>query len=282
MTLEEFNKLDNAAAAKELFSCCGSAKWVELLVKDLPFASEETLVKNATTIWYNECDKTDWMESFMHHPRIGDKKSLEKKFAGKEQSAIAIASGAVIDALLTANDDYEKKFGFIFIVCATGRSAEEMLRLLNDRLGNSADEELNIAMGEQHKITLIRFKKLLDNANFQFLQMSQLTTHVLDTSIGKPGKDITVKLMQRNAGDWHTIAQGTTNADGRISDLLPAEKKLVPGDFKLVFETGNYFAANNVNGFYPEVEIQFTIADDLHYHVPLLINPFGYSTYRGS
>jgi len=282
MTLEDFNKLDRDAAAKELFSCCGSQKWVDSLMKDFPFASEEGLVKKATAIWYDECSSVDWLESFTHHPRIGDKKSLEKKLAGKEQSAVATAPDVLIDALLAANTDYEEKFGFIFIVCATGKSAEEMLRLMNDRLGNRLDEELNIAMGEQHKITLIRFKKLLDNANFQFLQMSQLTTHVLDTSIGKPGKDITIRLMQPKDGDWQTIAQGVTNADGRIGDLLPAEKILVSGNYKLVFETGNYFAANNVKGFYPEVEIQFTVTDDAHYHVPLLINPFGYSTYRGS
>ena len=282
MTLEDFNKFDKDAAAKELFSCCGSEKWVALLMNDLPFVSEEALVEKATRIWYGECGKTDWLESFTHHPRIGDKKSLEKKFAGKEQSAVATAPGEIIDALLKANNDYEKKFGFIFIVCATGKSAEEMLRLMDDRLGNSLEEELNIAMGEQHKITLIRFKKLLENANFQFLKMSQLTTHVLDTSVGKPGKDMTIRLMQRENDAWQTIAQGVTNEDGRIGDLLPAEGKLTAGNYKLVFETGNYFAANNIKGFYPEVEIQFTVTDDAHYHVPLLINPFGYSTYRGS
>ena len=282
MTLKEFNKLDGDIAAKELFSCCGSEKWAALLMNDFPFASEEALVKKATMIWYEECGKKDWMESFTHHPRIGDKKSLEKKFAGNEQYAVATAPDAIIEALLAANNDYEKKFGFIFIVCATGKPAAEMLRLMNDRLGNSIKDELNIAMGEQHKITLIRFKKLLDNANFQFLQMSQLTTHVLDTSIGKPGKDMTIRLMQRNGDAWQTIAQGITNADGRIADLLPAEKKLTLGNYKLVFETGNYFVANNIKGFYPEVEIQFGVVDDTHYHVPLLINPFGYSTYRGS
>ena len=282
MRLEELNKLDRDAAAKELFSCCGSEKWVSLLMKHFPFESEEAMVKHATTIWYEECDKADWVASFTHHPRIGDKKSLEKKFAGKEQSGLATAPEAVIEKLLGTNNDYENKFGFIFIVCATGKSAEEMLRLLEDRLSNSQTEELHIAKGEQHKITLIRFKKLLDKANFQFLKMSQLTTHVLDTSLGKPGINMTIRLMQSDDDGWQAIAQGITNADGRISDLLPAEKKLTPGNYKLVFETGNYFAANNIIGFYPKVEIQFKVADDAHYHVPLLINPFGYSTYRGS
>ena len=282
MTLADFNKLDNEPATKELFSCCGSALWVSLLMKQFPFTSEKNLVNIATSIWYDKCVKEDWLQSFTHHPKIGDTNSLKEKFAGKEQAGVAAASDEVIEALTKANADYENKFGFIFIICATGRSAAEMLRLLNDRIKNSYDEELNIAMGEQHKITIIRFKKLLTGSNFQFLKMSQLTTHVLDISIGKPGADITIRLMSKINDAWQTMAQGVTDADGRISDLLPPDKKLIPGIYKLVFETGNYFAANNIKGFYPEVEIQFTIFDDAHYHVPLLINPFGYSTYRGS
>ena len=282
MTLIDFNKLDSETTAKELFSCCGSALWVSLMIKKIPFASEKELVDNATLIWYNDCKKEDWLQSFTHHPKIGDTKSLAEKFAGKEQAGVAAASMELINALANANTEYENKFGFIFIVCATGRSAAAMLRLLNDRINNSYDEEVHIAMGEQHKITIIRFKKLLTDADFKFLKMSQLTTHVLDTSIGKPGKAITIRLMFKLGDNWQTMAQGITNTDGRISDLLPPDKKLTPGVYKLVFETGNYFTANNCKGFYPEVEIQFSVVDDTHYHVPLLINPYGYSTYRGS
>ena len=280
MTLSEFNNLDKDKAARELFSCCGSQKWVALLMKDFPFESHEILIKRATTIWYDECDKKDWLESFTHHPKIGDKKSVTEKFAGKEQAGVASATETTIDELAKANKEYEIKFGFIFIVCATGRSAEQMLRMLNDRLENDMAGELNIAMGEQHKITLIRFKKLFED--FQFLQMSKVTTHVLDTSTGKPGKDIGVRLMQSVNNEWKTIAQGITNADGRVPDLLPGEKILSAGNCKIVFETGNYYAKQNIKTFYPAVEILFTIFDDSHYHVPLLISPFGYSTYRGS
>ena len=157
-----------------------------------------------------------------------------------------------------------------------------MLRLLNDRIKNSHEEELGIAMGEQHKITIIRFRKLLDKADWKILKVSQLTTHVLDTSLGKPGKDITIRLKHMPGGSWQTMAQGITNADGRIGDLLPPNKNVAPGNYKMVFETGDYFKTNNIKGFYPAVEIEFTVFDDGHYHVPLLINPFGYSTYRGS
>lgn len=282
MTLETFNSLDRDTAAKELFNCCGSAKWVSKLMEAFPFASEKALVEKATSTWYGACSSADWLESFTHHPQIGDKKSLEQKFAGKEQAGVLAATDETINALTKANTDYLNKFGFIFIVCATGKSATEMLQLMQSRLGNRAEEELHIAMSEQHKITIIRFQKLLSNANFQFLKMSQLTTHVLDTSIGKPGQNITVKLLELATGNWQMITQGVTDADGRISDMLPADKLLNPGTYKLIFETGLYFSANNIKSFYPEVEIQFSVFDEAHYHVPLLLNPFGYSTYRGS
>ncbi len=282
MTFSEFNKLGKEEAGRLLATCCGSAKWLSLLMQGFPFANENELVSKAEVAWYDQCNEADWLEAFTHHPKIGDVKSLAEKFAGKEQEAVGTASKDIIEALAKANNDYEHKFGFIFIVCATGRSAAEMLRLLLDRISNIRSAELNIAMGEQHKITILRFKKLIDTGNWQSLKVSQLTTHVLDTSIGKPGKDISIRLKQFANGCWQTIAQGITNADGRIDDLLPSNRNVLPGNYKMVFETGNYFAANNTKGFYPEVEITFLVFDDGHYHVPLLINPFGYSTYRGS
>ena len=112
--------------------------------------------------------------------------------------------------------------------------------------------------------------------------MSQITTHVLDISAGKPGNDIGVSLMGEINNEWQTIAQGVTNADGRISDLLPDEKTLSAGVYKIIFNTGEYYKIQKIKTFYPAVEILFTVFDDTHYHVPLLISPFGYSTYRGS
>ena len=166
MTLSSFNNLDKETAAEKLFSCCGSSKWVSLMMKDFPFESGKVMKEKAIAAWYNECGKEDWLESFTHHPKIGDKKRLSEKFAGKEQESVASASDEIIEALAKANKEYEKKFGFIFIVCATGKSAIEMLQLLNDRLKNDKEIELKIAMTEQHKITLLRIKKIIDTANF--------------------------------------------------------------------------------------------------------------------
>ena len=282
MNVAEFNVLEKEVAAKHLMDCCGSMKWVSKMMQHFPFSSEKQLVDLSTDIWYDQCIEGDWRESFTHHPKIGDVKSLTEKYAGKEQAEVAVATEVTINALAQANADYEKKFEFIFIVCATGKSATEMLQLLLDRLQNTMDEELHIAMGEQQKISIIRFKKLLTSSNFDFLKVSQITTHVLDTAVGLPGKDISIRMQVKQNGVWQTIAQGITNADGRIPDLLPQERLLKPDTYKMVFDTGSYFKRQNLKTFYPEVEIIFNTFDDAHYHVPLLVNPFGYSTYRGS
>ena len=286
MTLEEFNHLPKEEAAAQLATCCGSAKWQTELMKSFPFTDEQALLNKAVSDWY-ACSEADRLEAFTHHPKIGDIESLTEKFAstqhlaGKEQAGVNEASLAVIQELALANAEYEKKFGFIFIVCATGKSAHEMLRLLKDRLQNTRAEELYIAMGEQAKISFLRLKRMIDG-DWSKIKGSQLTTHVLDTSLGKPGENITIRLKIKNNNIWESFAQGVTNSDGRVSELLPAGKDLAPGNYMIVFETGHYFEAQKIKGFYPEVEIQFTVFDDAHYHVPLLINPFGYSTYRGS
>ena len=112
--------------------------------------------------------------------------------------------------------------------------------------------------------------------------MSQLTTHILDTTKGRPAAGVAVVLHTQADDDWREIAHGNTNADGRVPDLLPREQPLVPGVYKLKFLTREYFEREGTAHFYPFVEICFTVTDASHYHVPLLLNPFGFSTYRGS
>jgi len=112
--------------------------------------------------------------------------------------------------------------------------------------------------------------------------MSQITTHILDTTKGKPANDITIVLYYGENNEWTEITRGKTNNDGRISDLLPKEKILEAGIYKMRFETKDYFDKERIPTFYPYVEIVFDIRSTEHYHIPLLLNPFGYSTYRGS
>ncbi len=114
--------------------------------------------------------------------------------------------------------------------------------------------------------------------------MSAITTHVLDTARGRPAEGVPVALeIQTNEGGWQTLGRGKTDADGRLRDLLSQEQKLTKGVYRLTFDTATYFDSLGLGGFYPEVSVTFSVADaSQHYHVPLLLSPFGYSTYRGS
>ena len=113
---------------------------------------------------------------------------------------------------------------------------------------------------------------------------SPITTHVLDTMRGTPAVGIPVIFeIQSGSQEWKELARGVTNQDGRIGDLFPESKKLTPGIYRLTFQTASYFEAAGVKGFYPQVQVVFELREPItHYHIPLLLSPFGYSTYRGS
>jgi len=165
MTLNEFNSLDFNHQKELLTQCCGSGKWVKKMLTVLPLESLDKVFKRADIKW-SECTAQDWLEAFEHHPKIGDINSLKKKFANtaqwasNEQSGVNAADDKILHELAKGNEDYEKKFGYIFIVCATGKSAAEMLSILQARLPNDPSAEIRIAAGEQSKITKIRLQKL--------------------------------------------------------------------------------------------------------------------------
>ena len=113
--------------------------------------------------------------------------------------------------------------------------------------------------------------------------MSSITTHVLDTSLGRPAAGVPVSLEIRAGTEWNNLGPGETDGDGRITTLLTASHKLAPGTYRLTFDTSSYLGANKTPVFYPQVQVTFDIADTTqHYHIPLLLSPYGYSTYRGS
>ena len=114
--------------------------------------------------------------------------------------------------------------------------------------------------------------------------MSPITTHVLDTSLGRPARGVPARLeMQEGDGGWRFLGAGATDADGRLRDLLPDDFDVRPGICRLVFDTAAYFETQSLRSFYPHVAVVFLVHDAAqHYHVPLLLSPYGYSTYRGS
>jgi 2-oxo-4-hydroxy-4-carboxy-5-ureidoimidazoline decarboxylase len=158
---EWLNRAPADEARQWLATCCGSTEWVERMLRRRPFGSDDQLLALARAEWF-ALTPDDWREAFRHHPKIGDRESLRARFPStaalseSEQRGVTGASDMTLDALAEGNREYEDKFGYIFIVCATGKHADEMLGLLRERLGNDPQAELLTAAGEQAKITELR------------------------------------------------------------------------------------------------------------------------------
>jgi 2-oxo-4-hydroxy-4-carboxy-5-ureidoimidazoline decarboxylase len=160
------NAASEADAREALARCCGSIRWVERMLAARPFASSDALLSLADEIW-NGLDSDDHLEAFRHHPQIGTNPAeLARKFpdsaswAAQEQAGASGADSQTLSALRAENLTYAAHFGFIFIVCATGKSADEMLALLRARMPNHRATELRVAAAEQAKITKLRLEKL--------------------------------------------------------------------------------------------------------------------------
>jgi len=164
--LKRLDALAEPDARAAFLRCCGSRRWAEAMARGRPYADQHALLAAAERA-AGPLVRADWLEAFSHHPRIGDRAALAERFpatagwSASEQGGVAAAGEDVLGALVRGNGEYEARFGHIFIVCATGKSAPEMLALLRGRIANEPDAELEIAAAEQRKITAIRLKKLL-------------------------------------------------------------------------------------------------------------------------
>ncbi len=166
--MKNLNSKTENELREALTRCCGATNWVDGMLAHLPYTSAEDLQAKAKMV-YGDLDTADYQEAFTHHPKIGgDLAKLREKFAttadwsGNEQASVKQASEETLQRLAAGNEAYYEKFGYIFIVCATGKSAGEMLALLEERLPNDPADEIKIAAGEQEKILEIRLNKLLD------------------------------------------------------------------------------------------------------------------------
>ena len=172
LTLAQFNDLSQEVAIAQLLTCCTSKNWAYKLADARPFADFDALLISSDAIWNKvQNDEANLLEAFDGHPQIGNVASLKEKYRNTQSSAAHEQSGAndaadeVLEALAKGNRDYLDKFGFIFIVFATGKSAQQMLDLLLARLPNDRAIELANAAAEQNKITRLRLTKLLGNAS---------------------------------------------------------------------------------------------------------------------
>jgi OHCU decarboxylase len=164
--LASLNSLPPNEAENELLKCCGSKEWARQVLAEGPFESVADLLAKADRAWWS-LDPGDWLEAFHSHPKIGEKKAAAataaeaQRWSEDEQSGTRNSAAETMAALAKLNRVYEEKFGYIFIVCASGKSSEEMLGIVGDRLSNSPEQELRIAAAEQAKITQLRLKKLV-------------------------------------------------------------------------------------------------------------------------
>ena len=164
-TLDAWNKADEATAFDAMIACCGAKRWASAMVALRPIDSVAGLSEAADRVW-STMDEADWMEAFACHPRIGERKSAHAgaksvAWSKQEQSSATIAADVVLAEIAEGNARYEERYGFTYIVCATGKSAGEMLAILTRRLGSDRETELREAAEQQRQITQIRLGKWL-------------------------------------------------------------------------------------------------------------------------
>ncbi|KAG2486997.1 hypothetical protein HYH03_014369 [Edaphochlamys debaryana] len=239
-------------------------------------------------------------------------------FSKGEQAAASQSLSADVHAELTEwNQRYLDKFGFIFIIFAKGKSSPQILDALKKRFNRMPHEELQTAASEQMKITELRLNGLFgaqgeDAATTAARRAEQvlthlspghggaplrspITTHVLDTATGLPARGLPLALSKQDevSKTWEIVNEGVTNDDGRVGNLMAPGNYIPPGRYRMFFDTAAYLAAcrqahpafYSEVPFYPEVVVEFIITADKateHYHIPLLLSPYGFSTYRGS
>ena len=166
-SVRRLNGLSADLAEAEFLKCCGSTRWAEEMTEARPFASVEEIARKADEIW-SALGANDWLEAFRAHPRIGEKKAATSqseqaaRWSAQEQSRAQQAADETKAAIAEGNRIYEDRFGFIFIICASGKAADEILSALNGRLANDRETEMRIAAEEQSKITQLRLHKLVE------------------------------------------------------------------------------------------------------------------------
>ncbi|CAL4914721.1 unnamed protein product [Urochloa decumbens] len=302
-----------ALTVEDMLRVNGSRRLAAAMAAASPFSSLADALLAARRIWLNEVDVNGWLEAFAAHPAIGTTSPSVSKWSKEEQSAaISTATDSTAQELAEWNAKYREKFGFVFMICASGRTAPEVLAELKRRYVNRPIVELEAAAQEELKITELRLAKLFSSEptvpsttnkgpNIQSDKASgssnrsrpPITTHVLDVARGSPASGIEVHLemwkdvsappsfSNKDFNGWATLGSSITNNDGRSGQLMDIVDNVAPGFYRISFNTSKYAPA----GFFPYVSIIFEIKESQtaeHFHVPLLHSPFSFTTYRGS
>jgi 2-oxo-4-hydroxy-4-carboxy-5-ureidoimidazoline decarboxylase len=226
------------------------------------------------------------------HPDLANKTQRAAGLTAEstaEQSSLGLdrLSDAEYEAFERVNNAYRAKFGFPYIVCARRQTRDSILRDFERRLPNDAKTEMQVSLAEIYRIAALRLDQLV-TADDRLAVHGRLSTHVLDTHSGKPAAGISVVLTElSDLGETRVIARAVTNSDGRTDQPLIGGRPVPIGRYELLFRVGEYFAGRNVPmsdpPFLDQIPLRFSVSDpEGHLHVPLLVTPWSYATYRGS
>ena len=295
-----FNEVDIETAKSVIKDIFHSEKVINRIVELRPFENMADLTSKINKTLHL-LDDADFMDCIKNHKRLGDAISKNRlKFIDEEGDPLKLD---LVDEIHKYNNLYEEKFGHIYILSVSGKSIEDILASMKSRLENEKTQEFNICVEEVKKIIHVRIpnvlnafattreerKMKLEKENKPELELKVnkpqlITSHILDLSSGRPAEGVKALLFsyQENIKDWLLVGNDSTNQDGRMSNLLSGNDLSI-GFYKVLFQTGEYFEKRKLETFYPEVEVKFQIKDSTQkYHIPLLLNQYGYSTYRGS
>ncbi|MFL6798870.1 MAG: 2-oxo-4-hydroxy-4-carboxy-5-ureidoimidazoline decarboxylase [Xanthobacteraceae bacterium] len=292
VTLQKLNAAEKTAFVDELGEIYEHAPWVaEAAYAQRPFASLNAL-HEAMTNAVREASAEQRIALLKGHPELAGKAAragVMTPDSNAEQGSAGLdhLSEAEYGAFHRLNDAYRKKFGIPFIVCVRRHSKESILHQFERRLQNGAAAETKAALTEVFRIAALRLDQRVEAAD-KLKVHGRLSTHVLDTHAGHPAGGVTVELLELpNHGPPRVLAKTTTNLDGRTDQPLIGGRPVPIGHYQLRFHMGEYFSKRGTPHadppFLDVVPVQFAVAEpEGHYHVPLLVTPWSYSTYRGS
>jgi len=291
IALPDLNHMQKAAFVAALGEVFELAPWVaEAAFAKRPFASV-TALHEAMFGAVRAAPHADQLTFLRNHPDLAGKAARAGALTDdskREQASVGLDSLSEADfaRFHRLNDAYKAKFGFPFIVCVRRHTRDSILAQFERRLRHDATEEFAAALQEVFFITRLRVAALVSGEDMPKVH-GRLSTHVLDTSTGRPAVGMAIELFEFAGEDAHRIGQAMTNADGRTDTPLIADRPLPIGRYELRFAVGAHFRTRGVDvgdpPFLDVVPLRFSIAEpEAHYHVPLLCTPWSYSTYRGS
>jgi 2-oxo-4-hydroxy-4-carboxy-5-ureidoimidazoline decarboxylase len=292
VALAELNAADEAGFMAALGDVYEHAPWVaQAASKQRPFPTLAALHK-AMMAAVRAATAEQQMALIKGHPDLAGKAAragamTEDSKAEQASAGLDRLSEAEFAQFHRLNSAYREKFGIPFIICARRHNKDSILQQFERRLQNSMAAETETALGEIFRITALRLDQRLEAADRLDVH-GRLSTHVLDTHSGRPAAGVTIELLELStSGEHRVIARATSNRDGRTDAPLIGERPLPIGRYELRFHVGDYFARLKTSQgdppFLDVVPVRFAIAEpESHYHVPLLVTPWSYTTYRGS